>query len=153
VQYYFHITANHSWEDEKLLTPRSFGENRDMQYEPKDARICVCPSIVGCIVALSCTLPMEANRCVFRTKYKVEAIKPYNVLDAYITGEHWIVEPTTFIRYGNVNLNKLPVIKENGFDRPIQFICGGSGDKGDEDFQRRYMKIFRDSYDEWFSKV
>jgi hypothetical protein len=104
-QYYYHITQK-KWAYKKLLKPKSYGSNRG-DDEPVDRRICVSPTIEGCLLALGCCLSY-APAFVYRTSNKVIANKPYDVQDAKITGEMWLIRPASFERYGEIIMENLP---------------------------------------------
>jgi hypothetical protein len=105
-EYYYHISVE-NWRKEKRLTPRIFGINRS-DNEPDIARICVSPTIEGCLVALGACLSYEPNIYVYRTKNKVLGKRSYQVVDSHITGERWITRPVKFIKYGKIDISKLP---------------------------------------------
>jgi hypothetical protein len=106
-RYYYHVTQE-EWPNKIKLRPRSFGDNRS-DDEPTDSRICVAPTIEGCLVALGLCLSDCSNTYVYRTVRKVLAKKPYNVVDASISGEAWLTKPTTFKLYGEIVHENLPL--------------------------------------------
>lgn len=105
-QYYYHITQK-NWPPKKLLKPKSYGSNRG-DDEPTDCRICVAPTIEGCLLALGCCLDNWRPAFVYRTSNKAIAKKPYDVTDAKITGEMWLIKPTSFEQYGEIIIKNLP---------------------------------------------
>jgi len=105
-QYYYHVTQK-IWPYKKLLKPKSYGSNRG-DDEPTDRRICVAPTIEGCLLALGSCLDCYNRAFVYRTSNKVIAKKPYDVDDAKITGEMWLIRPTSFEQYGEILIGNLP---------------------------------------------
>ena len=100
-QFYYHLTQK-KWPKRITLIPRNKGEHRG-SLEPKESRICVCPSIEECIIALGNCLEIYNNINIYRTVSKVFAIKPYDVIDSNLTNEKWIIKPTRFMKVGNIN--------------------------------------------------
>lgn len=102
-RFYYHVT-NQDFGKEVVLIPRKYGDNRSDE-EPQLPRICVAPTIEGCLISLGLNcIDVDKQLNIYRTKYKVETMKPYDVCDAYITGERWVVDPTSFVRYGTIKL-------------------------------------------------
>lgn len=91
--FYYHVTTNDCWDHSVWLKPRI--TNRADCDEPTVPRICVCPTVAGCFIAACYT---EGYKRVYRTRRKVWAVEPYNVYDAKITGEMWLLEPTEFVQ-------------------------------------------------------
>jgi len=127
-QYYYHITQK-NWPYKKKLKPKSYGSNRSDE-EPDDRRICVSSTIEGCLLALGSCLDWRAT-FIYRTSSKVVAKKPYNVEDAKITGEMWLVRPSSFELYGEINLENLPE----------SLLNTNVGDKDAFDQQRYFKRI------------
>lgn len=74
--------------------------------ERKIKRICVSPSIAGCMVALGGLL--EFPLYVYKTKGDVDVYGAgSSVVDWKATLEHWIVEPTVFYRVGEITEHDL----------------------------------------------
>lgn len=126
-QYYYHLTTK-KWGKEKWLRPQVEGRKRDI-LEPKVARICVCPTVRGCLSAVSFYKQIVY---IHRTKRRVKATYPYGVVDSYITGEKWIVRPTIFVRVGFLSL--LVINK-------LDFYDPGFGDPNRLEDQREYAEF------------
>jgi len=111
--YFYHI-SQHLPPEDCVLSPRSWGENRD-EGEPKIARVCVCPTISGCITAIAHNLFARDVR-VFRTKRQVTAVIPFGkntweeintaVADSFITKERWLLRPIHFKFVGYFDANQ-----------------------------------------------
>jgi len=78
--------------------------------EPDFPKICVAPTVPGCLVALpaSCWYSMIY---VYRTAEPVRSVKPWDVVDADVTGERWIVEDCDFIQVGKICAKQLKEIR------------------------------------------
>lgn len=63
------------------------------EREPEIERICVAPTLSGCLSAIN--FYYQTLR-VYRTMEKVESYVPYRVADSKITGERWLMSPTWF---------------------------------------------------------
>ena len=133
-EYGYHITEFSSWDKIVLLRPRKRGFHR-ADFEPEVARICVCPSIQGCLLALCGCIPPDTRLFVYRTKDKTELRKPYNIPDSDVTEEKWIVEPTIFKLIAHISLNRLPYLNWNGY--------WGGTDRGD-DAALQYLKMLKE---------
>ncbi len=105
-KYYYHITTR-SWPKNVLLKPRKYGANR-ADEEPKTARICVAPTIEGCLIALGSCLPLSSDLYIYRTVRKINAIKPIDVIDSEITEEMWLLRPINFKYVGKIKKKTLP---------------------------------------------
>lgn len=105
-KYLYHITQQ-KWHKEKILKPRVLGEFR-LDEEPETPRICVAPTIEGCLVAVGRCLDKKKPIYIYRTKYKVSSVLPENIIDCKITCERWIIRPVKFIKVGEIDKNKLP---------------------------------------------
>lgn len=98
-QFLYHITRTNfgkRWRPGKLLAT-SIDRPDD---EPRVARLCVCPTVSGCISAV---LGMFDSFWVYRTMRKCRGVIPWKVCDSKITGEQWLLQPVTFIRVGRLN--------------------------------------------------
>jgi len=73
--------------------------------EPEDARICVSPSLAGCVVAGSFSLTSNAVLHVYATRAKAEPVDIKDVFDADVTEEHWIMDPAVFVKVGELDLD------------------------------------------------
>lgn len=93
-QYYYHLSSLYLDGPEVTLVPRKYGENRG-EGEPEVRRICVAPSPEHCIIALGDLLDEKVY--VYRTKNKVKGTEPYDVPDAVVTQERWLIRPTKFV--------------------------------------------------------
>ena len=95
-KYYYHITTKR-WGKEVILYPKKKFQLKDCNRpddEPDIAKICVSPTLWGCLGAIQ----ESRGISVYRTKNKVFGTKAYGVLDSSVTGERWITNPTTFIK-------------------------------------------------------
>jgi hypothetical protein len=106
MEYYYHIT-DQVWPDKVLLSPRRVGKNRS-PWESNQPRICVCGTPWHCLVSIPHT---NSKLFVFRTLEKINPINPEGILDAHVTGEKWIIEPTTFIKVTEIDVD---VVQEFG---------------------------------------
>jgi len=101
-RYLYHITLEKNWGNRIKLTPRNYSIYRASD-EPDVPRICVCPTIEGCINAIwPCYSSPYNNISIYRTLRKVHSFKPKGVTDANITGERWILKPTVFYLIGKI---------------------------------------------------
>lgn len=104
-RYWYHVSTTLRAK-EVILTPRDndSGFNR-ADDEPDTLRICVSPSLEQCIIAV----PYYYNTIfsVYRTKTKVKANRPINVFDSKITQEGWLIKPTTFIKMGTLDIDRM----------------------------------------------
>lgn len=96
-KYYYHLTQEQLEEDDNgkvFLLPMN-GNNR-ANDEPSGNRICVSTSPEGCFVAI----PFWSGRdfYLYRTVNKITAKIPYDVGDAKVTGERWILGKRLFKR-------------------------------------------------------
>jgi len=139
-QYYYHITQK-DWRYKKKLKPKSYGSNRGDE-EPNDRRICVSPTIEGCLLALGCCLGGSRPAYVYRTSSIVIAKKPYNVDDAKITGEMWLIRPTSFELFGRIIIRNLP----------RSLLCTSVGYKDTFNDQRNFKRELLKNRD-WFQKI
>ena len=88
-------------------------------------RICVCPTIPGCIMAKELTHDLKSEDDVINF-YVYEArilsdhiIQPTyaDVFDAWYTGELWVTEPYTFELFGLYQLRKQMDVGESCYSR------------------------------------
>lgn len=70
--------------------------------EPDDPRICVSPSLAGCLVAGSFAWNEDYTIYVYATKTEARPITSEEVFDADVTEEHWIEEPAVFVKVGEI---------------------------------------------------
>ena len=106
-RYWYHVSTTLENEMEHL-TPRDFDDNNSHNRtpsEPLGARICVAPTIEQCITAIPYHL--GETIAIYRTKDKVKANKPVEIFDVNITNEGWLEEPTSFIRIGYLDFQKV----------------------------------------------
>lgn len=97
--YYFHVTNRQDWGKEIVLFPLGNDDSDNRCYrEPNIPRICVAPTVAGCVSAV-CPILSASSRdaLIYRTKYKVVGHPPKRITDSHITGEEWLLEPTEFI--------------------------------------------------------
>jgi hypothetical protein len=132
VNYYYHISSKIKPED-CCLTPKFPGVNY-APLEPWLKKICVCPTITGCLSAVAPCTPLRVKKIkVFKTKYKIKGYDPfcendcnyfktkYPVADAHITGEKWLLKETKFKYIGYINIDELPkelLYSDVGDDKP-----------------------------------
>lgn len=70
------------------------------------ARICVSPSILGCLSAIGGQVYLQKKTYVYCAEVSNhDLIQPATVYDADFTGELWLIEPTDFFLYKILNLN------------------------------------------------
>lgn len=102
---FYHVSPKNLG-DEIILKPR----NPQAPGEPTTPRICVTPTIAGCIMATGSLLQLfaEDTLYVYQTIAPVEAKKPVGVEDASMTGELWILEDTKFKKIDEINIDDLP---------------------------------------------
>jgi len=79
---------------------------RALPEEPDTPRICVSPSIAGCLVAGVSDPSDWSEFFVYSTE--ADAIPAEGVFDSVVTEEHWILEPTVFYRIGRIDTGKIP---------------------------------------------
>ena len=104
-RHWYHVSTTLENEREYLI-PRDFenGFNRT-PAEPLGARICVAPTIEQCITAIPYHLGETLS--IYRTQDKVRAKQPDGVFDINVTNEGWIEEPTSFVRIGYLDFQKV----------------------------------------------
>lgn len=129
---YFHISTKENL-DEKELKPQIPSYITDPKNEinpdyPEDVetpRLCVSPSIEGCLVAILNIKRLkklspglifyvytpEKPFSSYKHKTNKEIIKDKSVFDANITGEAWILEPCKLKFYGTIRINKITDLK------------------------------------------
>ena len=112
--HYYHVTQAADWGKEIRLKPRNFGRNRAPE-EPQTARICVGPSVAHCLTALGSSLYISTPIHIYRTKYRVTAVKPNHVEDARITKEMWLLRPIRFVHVGTLDAERVDALNL-GFD-------------------------------------
>jgi len=66
--------------------------------EPDDPRICVSPSLAGCLVAGTFGWNYVGTVNVYATHAKAKPVSSADVFDAEVTEEHWITEPAVFVK-------------------------------------------------------
>lgn len=85
-RHWYHCTdrfMGERWTAERIA-PRMHGAD-----EPDTPRLCVCPTVGGCLTARL----MGGDVFVYRTAKPRRANRPRSVHDAPITGERWLVPP------------------------------------------------------------
>lgn len=104
---WYHLTRH--WKDKRLVvSPRT---PTRVPSEPQTPRICVCPTVAQCIVALGAYYDCGKVRVY---TCEADAVPAHGVFDADITGEHWILAPVEFTYAGKLNLEALPYFKLDG---------------------------------------
>jgi hypothetical protein len=119
VDYYYHVSSKIKPED-CCLKPKFPGVNY-ASLEPWVKKICVCPTITGCLSAVAPCTPLKIKKIkVFKSKYRIKGYDPfcdngynyfktkYPVADAHITGEKWLLKDTKFKYIGYINISELP---------------------------------------------
>jgi len=137
-RFYYHITRESDWGEEITLNPIG-GNNGNRAFdEPKNARTCVAPSIENCLCAI---VYGDADPYyIYRTKEKVIAYWPYQVEDATLTRERWIINPQSFILVGTLEIGKF--VESREIDR--QFSLNDScGSYEDVPHQREVLKAWK----------
>ncbi len=89
----YHITPRR-WRHSVILKPRHCG----ISGEPKFARICTCPSPAQCLIAINFRGGGDINYYIYRTQQPLRGCYTWQVQDAVITAERWLLKPTKFIR-------------------------------------------------------
>ena len=89
LQYFYHVTPE-NWLNKKILSPQKplLMDER----EPEIERICVAPTLTGCISSTG----VCPNMRVYRTTEAVQGFIPHGVFDAKVTGERWLLSATEF---------------------------------------------------------
>ena len=100
---YFHITQD-VYENKVRWKPR---KPYRMMGEPLTPRICVAPTIEGCLVALGEVLVGGRLVYVYKAIGSFKIFNPIKVVDSKVTGEKWIKTPTVFKKIRTLNLEKL----------------------------------------------
>lgn len=104
-RYWYHVSSTLKAK-RVTLTPRANDEGFNRaEDEPDIKRICVCPTIEGCLTAIP--YGRRDTLTVYRTTKKIPARKAYDVFDSTVTQESWITKRTRFIRVGFLNLEKI----------------------------------------------
>lgn len=107
-RYWYHVSTTLENVMEHLI-PRDFDDSESgfnrTPSEPLGARICVSPTIEQCITAIPYHL--GETIAIYRTKDKVKAKEPEGVFDFNITNEGWLEEPTSFVRIGYLDFQKV----------------------------------------------
>ena len=112
---FYHISKKDLGAKVKLL-PLDSNDPRTVDRggsEPDVSRICVAPTIAGCLGAI---LLCPKKHYIYRTVKQKLAKNPYGVADAKNTGEKWLIKPTVFIKIGIISYNTMIQImnqKEN----------------------------------------
>lgn len=91
-QHWFHCTSdNHG----PVFVAKRRAPKHMSQNEPSTPRLCVAPTIARCFAAVL----FKEFRPVYcyRTEKPCKAVKPRNVWDQVVTGEHWLIPPTRMI--------------------------------------------------------
>lgn len=110
---YFHMTTM-DYGDMVEFTPRK--PHCAVEGEPDDPRICVSPSLAGCLVAGSFRLKFVDNIFVYATTARAHAISDDLVFDAEVTEEHWIEEAVIFTKVGTIDGAKVPELAMDEMD-------------------------------------
>lgn len=73
------------------------------QGEPDTPRICVSPSLAGCLVAGVIGFICDKHIYIYATH--AHAVPAYEVFDADVTEEHWILKPAIFKKVGQLKVD------------------------------------------------
>lgn len=132
--YWYHITEQ-NWPNRILLKPRESGENWGSD-EGGPARISVAPTIEQCFAAVPYS-EYNSDYRIYRTLNKVPAEKAGEewVPDVNITDEHWIYEPTIFIK-----IDEIPLEDIKKFPKMTVHDFYSSHQKKVIEFVRQYLK-------------
>lgn len=147
-RYWYHLSRRHT-DKEIHLIPKDDSTNRSFE-EPPGARICVSPTIEQCIVAI----PYDWNLTygIYRTKKKTLAKKPPKgaIFDFSITSEGWIENPTTFVKIGIINFDKITdFFSEEDDVNIIEEAASGGGIAYSKEVLTWWKKIEIDRFIEW----
>jgi hypothetical protein len=123
-KYWFHIT-DQDWPSKIVLEPKLYGDN----WGPDEAgpsRISVAPTIEQCFAAVPYS-EYDTDYQVFKTEQQVDAEPADNDIigDFAITNEHWLFEPTSFIKVFTVpreDLNNFPSFKSWEMSKKRQLV-------------------------------
>lgn len=129
-RYWFHVSMDARLPDRVRFAPRTPCVGGPS--EPATPRICVAPTVAGCLSAVVYCRTIPAF--VYRTARRVTAEPAEHVADAHITGEHWILRACTFLR-----MLVIPV--EVMRQLPMAFPCAESNHSGLQKQGKRMRKI------------
>lgn len=144
--FYFHLTTR-KWPEKIRLKPMRYDDipsshRCDDCYEPDLKKICVAPTIAGCLSAI---LPcVTGELAIYKTARKVETVDPWNVSDVEITGERWIVRPATFVKIGIIPPSILREIENEVCKNNLVYIAGGKAVERNR--QRKALDIIKKYY-------
>jgi len=131
----YHLTTAYFGKKTTLI-PREKGEHRPID-EPDVPRICVAPTISGCLLALGPLLSRGDTVRVYATY--AETIPAYDVLDSHITGECWVIKPAEFWLYAEFSICR-------GLDRLLARLTHLGADTGpqieNEIIVQRWERMF-----------
>lgn len=112
--YLYHVTTQ-NWGPKRVLRPLSSNSkivgNRGGN-EPEIARICVGPDVARCLASIYWYIEKERVN-IYRTARKVCSVEPWNVRDACVTQERWLLKSTTFHKVASISksvIGMLPVL-------------------------------------------
>lgn len=162
-QFYYHLTTSNLGKV-KILTPLH-SDDKKVQHradtEPETPRICVAPTIGGCLLAIyTCLSAINPKINIYRTYNKVKAENPNNVKDSTITGEKWLIKPTKFILIGSIKTASFVYItekeKENiipNYKHSLDFFISLVIQKG-EQFETgiKILEYFEELWPKYFTK-
>jgi hypothetical protein len=102
-QVYYHLTPDDYGPVVEFYPRRPISAGDD---EPDDARICVSPSLAGCMVAGAFSVTNNLVLYAYATKAEAHLVDVSDVFDADVTEEHWILDPAVFVKVGELDLGK-----------------------------------------------
>jgi len=99
---WYHISTTDFGPEVKFL-PRE--PTSSCQGEPDTPRICVSPSLAGCLVAGVVGFSFPNTIYVYTTH--APAVPATGVFDAEVTEEHWILQPAIFKKVGQLDVQNI----------------------------------------------
>lgn len=147
-RYWYHLSRRLT-DKEVHLIPKDDSTNRSFE-EPSGARICVSPTIEQCIVAIPYDWMLTYN--IYRTKKRILAKQPPKgaIFDFNITHEGWIEVPTTFVKLGVINFEKIAdFLSEKYKVDIIEEAASGGGVVYSKEVLKWWKKIKVDRFIEW----
>lgn len=108
---WYHVS--HDWTKKEILVqPRVVDRVED--DEPDTPRICVCPTVAQCIVAIG-DYTLGERFTVYECQG--EAVPAVGVFDSALTDEHWLLTPTLFRKVYSFKASEIAQF-------PQEVLCG-----------------------------